>query len=115
MKFWLERTSQYFSTDKPPLCCHCHRLSVGKRLRHDWRTFKSFDDYEQLLGQEFTAEGFDHKVMDDRIRRSFLDDGWFIELESLEELAQLIDEVGDVVMAKDPDGLKLEIYDDYRE
>ena len=45
--------------------------------------------------------------------------GWFIEINSIGDLIELINKYGDLIMAKDDynksKGYTIEIYDDYRE
>lgn len=54
------------------------------------------------------------------IQREFPNDavGWFVEINTLDELLHFQQKYGDIILTKDyynPEVLELEIYDDYRE
>jgi hypothetical protein len=66
------------------------------------------------------AEGINHRVEGGRIKRDFPDDaeGWFVEIETLDDLMRLVDRNGSIIVnrAWDNDSVRtIEIYDDYRE
>lgn len=60
---------------------------------------------------EWYQHGFNHRVENGRITRSFIRVANFVKFDTLEELVDFIREVGEVVMTDE----SIEIYDDYRE
>ena len=68
--------------------------------------------------QDWYKEGRNHRVENGRIRRDFDGEDWFIEINSLDELAAFSKLYGEIVIGQawDREGyMRLEIYDTYRE
>lgn len=83
-------------------------------------TFKTPEAYNKKNTKDWFSEGYNHKKTKDGIQRALKDhsQGWFIEINSLEELMELYNEVGDIIISQstfNPDITEIEIYDDYRE
>lgn len=118
MKFRITRTSLW-STQKP-----CEEAVKEKFTRVEIRGFKSFEEFDKKFGEiegDWLSIGVNHCINDEGyIQREFPDDaeGWFIEINTLEDLLKLQEKYGDIILSRDwdnPSILKLEIYDDYRE
>lgn len=115
MKFRITRTSSdYFDEARP-----CKKAVKGTYLHTHTRTCteeefnRKFSDREGL----WRSKGINHRV-DSRgyIQREDEREGFLIEINSLEELLELIAEVDcPVVISKDDPMPEIEIYDDYRE
>jgi len=116
MRVWITRTSAY--SDEQPLA-ESYGLKEGSKPHYDRRTFASFEEYEQRLGEPFTAKGADHKTTTvagrPGICRTLAGVGWFLEVETLADLISSLSDFGECVIKMGPDGIELEIYDDYRE
>lgn len=112
MKFKVERTS-LFNDDKKP----CDAAFKENYTRIDERVID--DPSKNIYTKDWYEHGTNHRVENGHIKRDFVDEGWFIEIPSLAELVQFIeDNGGDVVIGKcfgNPSITKIEIYDDYRE
>ena len=88
--------------------------------RVDKRTFKTFEEYEERLREEFTDIGTNHRILSDGIAR---DIGtkvvWGIRINTLEELLDFKNKVKEEIIIResyvDKETLCLEIYDNYRE
>lgn len=124
MKFLIRRTSNRFrfDPDKPPIKgCRAEKFTAVETY-----AFKSFDAYEVVHRMPFTARGSNHRlILGPRggkygIARDFVDSklGWFIDVDSLEELLALADCQGEVIIGRNDDNediRQIEIYDGYRE
>lgn len=118
MEFLIERTSMW-EEEKP---IDDERLYYKKYTRIDTRTVDDPQKLPRSVGDSWYDKGSSHKVNDRGcITREFPDSqpGWFIKLNSLEELMAFIDGVGhEVVIGYSMWNLNvpsIEIYDTYRE
>ena len=112
MKFRVERTRM--SDDKP-----CDGAYESDYIRVDeWEVddpFKLKSSY-YCYGEKWYKQGKNHRVEDGHIKRDLDDHGWFIDIESLEELVKLMERVGENIIIMNDEGiLAIEIYDNYRE
>ena len=113
MRFMITRTSENRH--------RCPHPSARKEkfIRIDERTV---DDPSMLPALvDWYSSGTNHRVEDGHIKRDFEDEGWFIDVSTLEDLLRLVDEMGSPVMVdcdcdwNNPTIWSLEIYDGYRE
>ena len=113
MEFMVTRTSGW-SDGKP-----CNEAYAKNYMRKDIRTLKSFEEYDNRFRDNFLDTGINHKINDDGyIEREFEDEGWFVEIDTLEELLEFTNKYGDIVFGKTYRNYEMngiEIYDDYRE
>lgn len=116
MKFKISRTSDWDELQP------CNGAMLEPYMRVDERTTNSPDKISAYRGQPtdwWYEEGENHRVENGRIKRDFHDEGWFIEVNSLEELIKMVDEHGSIIVQpfgyKRCDYYNLEIYDGYRE
>lgn len=119
MKFLITRTSSWNSTDDLKLS---KRWKITKEnYDHiDCRTCKTFEDFEKKFYKKFTDDGINHEKFSGGIRRTFPNqcEGQFIEINTLEELIELYNECGDIIITQNINNgyiTEIEIYDDYRE
>jgi len=105
MKFAITRASDY---NKKP----CDKAYCGEYTPVDYRSFKSFEEYEKEIGESFLDVGTNHQVTDNGIQRD-LDSKpcWCIDINSSEELMDFIAEYGDIIIGE----TVLTIYEDYVE
>lgn len=114
MKFLISRTSEW--GDKQPY----KNAYLETFARIDERVV---DDPSKLNykpdRENWYSNGSNHRVENGHIKRDFVSEGWFINLNSLEELLEFKKEVGEDIVIQDSwmnDGiLEIEIYDTYRE
>ena len=113
MEFMITRASDWANV-KP-----CNEAYAKNYMRKDIRTLKSFEEYDNRFRDNFLDTGINHKINDDGyIEREFEDKGWFIKIDTLEELLEFTNKYGEIVFGKayDNDEMnRIEIYDDYRE
>ena len=111
MKFIVDRASAYYG-EKP-----CDNSKEEDIITYDCRGFKSFEEYEERLGESFLDFGFDHEVTDKGIVRKYKEKFWTIEFNSLEELNEFIDNQGSIIIypKKNTKYKEITIYDDYVE
>ena len=115
MKFRITRTSSdYFDEARP-----CKKAVEGKYLHTRTRTCAEEEFNRKFAYREglWRSKGINHRV-DDRgyIQREDEREGWLIEINTLEELIELIAEVDcPVVISKDNPMPEIEIYDGDRE
>ena len=119
MEFEISRTSMWYD-EKP-----CEEAYKKEIIRIDERRFNDFDEFKERLHENWEDEGFNHKIIPanekidhQHIYREFNDEIWCIKISSLEELLELQDKYGNIVLStcfKNNNIRKLEIYDDYRE
>ena len=115
MKFRITRTSSdYFDEARP-----CKKAVKGKYLHTRTRTCTEEEFNRKFAYREglWRSKGINHRVnKDGNIQREDERGGWLIEINTLEELIELIAEVDcRVVISKDDPMPEIEIYDDYRE
>ena len=113
MRFVVERTSMAFNNDKQPI----KESYKGKCIQSECYMVSTFDEYNKGKYGNFKDEGFNHREMPDgTIMRDFEVDRFLIDVDSLEEIMELVDKYGDIIIRKyDYNYPILEIYDDYRE
>ena len=119
MEFKISRTS--LSNKKKP-CDSAYKKEI---IKIDERGFNDFDEFKEMLHENWKARGFNHKIIPannkfnhQHIYREFNDEIWCIEINSLEELLELQDKYGEIILGTsfENDSIReLEIYDDYRE
>jgi hypothetical protein len=86
----------------------------------DKRGFKTPEEYNAKLRDNWFDKGTDHKITKYGIQRVFKDQekGFFIEVNSLEDLIRLFEHYGKIIINNNyyNENIKnIEIYDDYRE
>ena len=119
MEFLIERTSVWDEEEKP---INDERLYYKKYTRVDTRTVDDPKKLPKFVGDDWYEKGSSHKV-DDRgyITREFPDSrpGWFINLNTLEELMTFIEGAGHAVVIGysmwNSNVRSIEVYDAYRE
>lgn len=118
MKFLVTRTSLHEVNQKSPPCDGAKWMPF---TRVDIRTV---DDPTKILAYKdqdpawWYQEGSNHRVVDGKIMRDFPAKGWFIKINSLKELIEFQAKYGELVLGpspQNPDILRIEIYDSYRE
>jgi hypothetical protein len=113
MKFKVSRTSSY--EDEVPPCEGCVK---GQYTRIDERTIDDPNKSAGVYARQWYERGTNHRVENGHIKRDFIDEGWFIEIPTLEDLVTFLDTHGPIVLERFHENtsiLELEIYDDYRE
>ena len=113
MKFMISRTSMY--GEKP-----CDKAFRDKYIRIDERTTDAPEKIPVANGKSewWYEKGSNHRVENGHIKRDFEDEAWFINIESLDNLSDLIEDYGRVIIQPaytNNDILEMEIYDSYRE
>lgn len=117
MKFMVSRTSSF--EGKP-----CKEAIFEKYVRVDRRAASTPEEIPAFKNYPNTdwwyKEGRNHrKIGKNTIARDFDDDGWFIEVNSIDELMKLQKKYGEFIIKGPYWGTgydaELEIYDDYRE
>lgn len=115
MEFLISKTSDYSGNSKP------HKRAFRKEfVRIDERHVESPDKLTYRNAElEWHHNGYNHRKEDGHIKRDFRDNGWFIEVNSLEELLDLQKSCGSELVVSNSYMNELipeiEIYDDYRE
>lgn len=118
MKFKVRRTSLW-DNEKP-----CKEAFQETYSRIEVRTLRSFEEFDEKFGERegsWLLKGINHCINEmGYIQREFPDGevGWFVEINTLEELLNFREKYGNIVITKaweNPSILELEIYDDYRE
>lgn len=121
MEFKISRTSLW--NDKKP----CDEAYKKKIIRIDERGFESFEEHDTELSRDkkWLEEGFNHKIIPankhidhEHIYREFDDEMWAIEINTLEDLLNLRNKYGEIIVRtafENPSISELEIYDDWRE
>lgn len=116
MKFLVTKTSCFgFNENIKP----CEKATLEDYIIVDERYI---DDpmKNPNIGKNWYEKGTDHRVENGNIKRNLKSRGWFIELNTLEELIEFQKEYGSLII-EEPytpslEGyLRIEIYDDYRE
>lgn len=117
MEFGIDRASD--RSNKP--CEGALKKKYDYVDRRIFRTFEEFDSKPHLTRNgKFTSEGINHKQTKDGIERTFPDDceGWFIEINTLEELLEFEKEHGDLIIGRNWRNhhiMQITIYDGYIE
>lgn len=116
MKFLVTRTSGFGFREKDKPC----KNAIKKYYTVvDERTIDN-PMKNPFIGESWYKNGTRHRVENGHIKRNLRKKGWFIEINSLEELIEFQKEYGRIIIEETYlpalDGtLKIEIYDDYRE
>ena len=116
MIFMVKRTSNWDMSKQP-----CENTFPMKLTRVDKRTFKSEEEYNNRFSDKWTDTGTNHRILEDGcIARDLGEEECYgIEINSLEELIQFYEDVGEELVLGtsyiDRKTHYLEIYDDYRE
>ena len=114
MKFTISRTSLW-DNEKQPI----DEAYEDEYIRIDERTV----DNPQKLNfyadrEDWYNYGFNHRVENNHIKRDFKEKAWYINVDNLEDLLNLNEKYGEIIISKNwnnPNVSSLEIYDDYRE
>lgn len=117
MKFLTRRTTEYFDI-KP-----CEEAIEGTYTHVDIRMV---DDPAKIPAEKGTDWWYkdkdftNHRVENGQIKRDRILKGWFVEINTLEELVEFTKKYdGDVIIStnneNNPEFYELEIYDNYRE
>lgn len=113
MKFIVRRTSAWYDTSP------CKEAKKGKVPDYDQRTFKTPEDFNKKLKQDWFARGTEHSVNKIGIIRRLDDaDVWYIKIRTIKELIKFRDKYGSIIISSyycNRDIPSIEIYDDYRE
>lgn len=112
MEFLILRTSAEWD-EKP------HKRAFKKKFtRVDQRKFKSEDEFNSRVLENWRDHGQNHRVNEIGIARDFNDEDWFIKISSLAELLDLSEECGKLILTSksylNKDISEIEIHDDYR-
>jgi hypothetical protein len=110
MEFKVKRTSTYYP-DRP--------TNDIRLYYREWITERSMALGNRGVPSHWTADNPKHVIEGDIVRYWNKESGWFVQIETLEELLQFMDsqDCGEFVLtAPSADGVRtIEIYDDYRE
>lgn len=121
MEFKISRTSIW--GDKKP----CKEAYKKEYIREDERGFASPEEFKEKLDEDWFSKGFNHRIItntkdnydnDTHIIRDFKAEGWFIKINTIEELLKLEEKYGDLIITtlyNNKNIKEIEIYDDYRE
>ena|SRR5699024_5487659 len=113
MNFLITRTND-FTNSKP-----CEEAYEDIYISHDIRTLHSFEDFDEKFKNKFEDNGRNHHINDEGyIQREFVKEGWFVSLNSLEELIHFKEKYGSLVIGNhfnNKNITEIEIYDGYRE
>jgi hypothetical protein len=115
MKFRVSRTS-IWSEAFP-----CEEAKKEPYIRIDRRTSDAPEKIPAFAGKDpewWYSEGRNHRVVNGMIEREFDTEGWFIEINTLEELMAFEGKYGKVIVSRAPDADNMntiEIYDGWRE
>lgn len=112
MIFKVRRSSQW-AEDVQPI----KESYKGKCLETQRLLFPSFEAFEKDRDYSFKADGMNHRVLSNKtIERDFEIDCYLIEINTLEELMELEEKYGSlIVMYLNYNYPVLEIYDTWRE
>lgn len=121
MEFIISRTS-IWNDNKP-----CEEAYKKEYIREDERGFANPEEYKEKLHEDWFSEGFNHRLITNtkgnyvnatHIIRDFKDEGWFIKINTLEDLLKLEEKYGELIIKtfyENKNYKEIEIYDDYRE
>lgn len=122
MRFFIYRTSRGFYSDERPIDGAIRRKYTPKDVRSvdDPIKIPAYRDNPEKARREWYEEGYNHRVENGRIVRDMEPQfAWYIEIGSLKQLVNLMQEHGEIILRETPltgiDGPAIEIYDDYRE
>ena len=111
MKFMIRRTS--LRDEEQP----CKEVYKDEYVYVDERTVSNPAKIKQKgYPEKWYNEGRNHRVEKGHIKRDFVDTGWFVNIDSLEQLIKFQNKYGEIIVGEYCDGVpSIEIYDDYRE
>src|SRR5699024_12709231 len=73
----------------------CEEAYEDIYISHDIRTLHSFEDFDEKFKNKFEDNGRNHHINDEGyIQRECVKEGWFVSLNSLEELIQFKENYG---------------------
>jgi len=115
MEFLVKKTSEYWNARKP--------CEEARKEQHVFTDEWACDDPSKIptfQGREelWYQKGTNHRVENGHIKRDFIEDRWFVSIDSLEDLLAFSDKYGVIILSRfieDPNIWEIEIYDDYRE
>lgn len=113
MRFMVRRTSCWDYEIRP-----CRGAKKAEYVSIDERTVNDPKKLPYPENELWATKGDNHRVEKGRIKRDFLNEAWFIDIQNLEELIKFFNKHGRMiidVLYDNPDILELEIYDGYRE
>ncbi len=116
MKFIVTRVSLYGDEEIKS----CSNAIKEKIIYTDIRTVSKSEDVPAYKGRSdwWYKEGANHRLIDNNIARDLEKEEWFIEISSLEELMNFIEDVGKIIIRnhfKYTSFKEIKIYDDYIE
>lgn len=120
MKYKVSRTSGSCMDEKQP----CEEAFQEPYTYIEVRAVKSFEEFDKLFAEDegkWMSEGKNHCVnKEGYIQREYhnYDNGWFIEVNSLEDLMNFNEKYGDIILRKcwDNENInEIEIYDSIRD
>lgn len=122
MKFLITRTSNWNGMDDLKLSKRWNitREKFDRVERFTLKSFEEFDKKFENFEGPFLSKGTNHRKVNGCIERTLKNnnEGQFIEINTLEDLVDLQNECGDIIMTLsmwNPNVNEIEIYDDYRE
>lgn len=114
MKFHISRTSDGIDEMQPHEKAYKDKyIHIDSRYTDDSNKLNHKEDRDNWYNK-----GNNHRVENGHIKRDFQEESWFIDIDSLKELIDFLNEVGSIVVTKfiwNEDIPEIEIYDDYRE
>lgn len=120
MEFMVSRTSLCGSDEKP--CEEAVKkpyIEIEERTVDDPVKIGIYGGDAKKANSDWYGYGSNHRVEDGHIKRDFPAEGWFITINSLEELMAFQEKYGNLVLQKsynNPSSIpEIEIYDSYRE
>ena len=117
MEFLLTSTSGEVEKQIP-------NTTIKKYTKREVRTCSTFEEFDKRFSRRegtWLSKGVNHKISKGRIQREFpnVAEGYFIEINSIEELLELQKEVrSELIITSAADNesiLAIEIYNNYRE
>ena len=119
MKFKITKTTLWNDEEVP-----CEKAIKEKYAEIEVRTLHTFEEFDKKFGKsedEWLSKGINHCVnKKGYIQREIPNgcEGWFIEINSLEELMEFNKRYGNIIIQKcwdNPNITEIEIYNGYRE
>lgn len=114
VKFLISRTSEWGDNQPHKNAYRDSFTLVDERVIDNPNKFKHKKDREGWYNR-----GSNHRVENGHIKRDFQDEGWFIDISSLEDILKFKKEVDENIIIKNSwvnkEILEIEIYDNYRE
>lgn len=120
MKFYVSKTSSYENELQP-----CEDAFREDYIRIDTRSVDTpvkipfYKGDEQKANFDWYSNGNNHRVENGNLKRDFIDTGWFIEINSLEELINFKTKIKEKIIISNlynnESIPEIEIYDSWRE